>query len=377
MSNPEYSSPTDLPAFKNQRPETETVTLQPAELFDGSHDPTLIVGKLTCSTVNEVVEQPTFRQRCARSRLARVAFSGLTVVGVTSAATFEASPAFADDSLVHTVVNPGNDDTRSIYDRNSPNWADSNRTAPDFAYYGDRVELICGMDGEAVGPNNNKRWHYARNLSRPEAGVTWIPDRYTNTPNKANEQTPGEEECLAPPPKSPILPKLASVPVKGCYFNMKAPSTDLTFSYEGAHRYLGNAKQGAKDWTDLNTGITIEYDSDDAYIRFKDIYSTDKDHQWYAQVDIPDGWERVDEKYLTEPPKNPHEPSYVTVYINQAYVDKLSDFHRTYVFGHEIAHTLGMARPNECGVTDKTIAQVGGDDVPNRTISPNTTTESP
>ncbi|HEX9153783.1 MAG TPA: hypothetical protein VF809_03105, partial [Candidatus Saccharimonadales bacterium] len=66
---------------------------------------------------------------------------------------------------------------------------------PDFSYYGDRLQLICGTNGEAIGSYNNARWHYAKNLSRPEAGVTWIPDRYLNTPNKANRPTPGEREC--------------------------------------------------------------------------------------------------------------------------------------------------------------------------------------
>ncbi|HUC89733.1 MAG TPA: amidase domain-containing protein [Patescibacteria group bacterium] len=110
-------------------------------------------------------------------------------------AVMDAAPAFADSGPVYTVVNPDHDATYSIYDRNSPHWADSNRKAPDFSRYGDRLELICGTNGDAVGPYSNVRWHYAKNLTHPEAGVTWIPDRYLNTPNKANQATPGEKEC--------------------------------------------------------------------------------------------------------------------------------------------------------------------------------------
>lgn len=141
-------------------------------------------------------ESPSLRERFIRSRIGRMALGGLAALGLASGGVaMEASPAFADNSPVYTVVNPDNDGTRRIYDRNSPSWGDSTRTAPDFSFYGDRLELICGTNGEAVGPHNNTRWHFAKNIYRPEAGTTWIPDRYLNTPNKANQPTPGEKEC--------------------------------------------------------------------------------------------------------------------------------------------------------------------------------------
>ncbi|HEX9153492.1 MAG TPA: hypothetical protein VF809_01600, partial [Candidatus Saccharimonadales bacterium] len=113
-------------------------------------------------------EKPSLRESFYRSRLGRLAMGGLTALGLAGGmAVLDAAPAFADSGPVYTVVNPDHDRTRSIYDRNSPSWADSTRKAPDFSYYGDRLQLICGTNGEAIGSYNNARWHYAKNLSRP------------------------------------------------------------------------------------------------------------------------------------------------------------------------------------------------------------------
>jgi hypothetical protein len=147
-------------------------------------------------SVDETLTSVTFRERIASSKIGQSVLGSLAALGlVTGVGAVEASAAHADTGLVYTVVNPDNDGTQSIYDRNSPNMSDTSRSYPDFSYYGDQLELICGTDGESVGPNNNHRWHLARNISRPEAGETYIPDRYLNTPNKADEKTPGEPEC--------------------------------------------------------------------------------------------------------------------------------------------------------------------------------------
>ncbi len=128
----------------------------------------------------------SIRERFFHTRLGRklgaLAFIGLASGGVVAT---EAVPAAADSGLVYTVVNPDNDGTRKIYDRNSPNWGDSNRKLPDASYYGDRLELICATNGEAVGPYSNRRWHYAENLTHPEAGRTWIPDRLSRYPQQS------------------------------------------------------------------------------------------------------------------------------------------------------------------------------------------------
>lgn len=307
-------------------------------------------------------ERPSLRNRFFQSKVGRLAMSGLTALGLAGGAVaVEASPAYAANP-VYTVVNPDNDGTRSIYDRNSPHWNDSDRKYPDFSYYGDRLELICGTNGDAVGPYNNKRWHYAKNLSRPEAGVTWIPDRYMNTPNKANQPTPGERECGASGGGNASKPAPS---VKGCYFNMKAPSKNLTFSYGGDHRYLGNAWQAAKNWTDAGAGIKIKQGTGDTYIRFKDVNVTrdtviDGVHMGsgtIAKAVIPEQTDWIAPRKSV--PSNPHIPKTVTILANRHIMDGLNDFQRTYALTHEVGHTLGLAHTEGCGHSDKSIMNQG------------------
>lgn len=150
--------------------------------------------------IQELNAAASLSERIIHTKIGRSVVGALAAAGLaTGLSVSEAAPAQADTTLVYTVVNPDHDSTNSIYDRNSPSMADTTRSYPDYSNYGDQLELICGTDGESVGPNNNRRWHLARNISRPEAGETYIPDRYLNTPNKANEKTPGEPECDSAP----------------------------------------------------------------------------------------------------------------------------------------------------------------------------------
>ncbi len=145
----------------------------------------------------ESLDKPSLRERFYHSRLGRLAISGLTALGLASGGVaIEATPAFADSNPVYTVTNHDHDGTNGIYYRNSPNMSDSIRRLPYYARYGDRIELICGTNGESVGQYNNRRWHLAKDLDNPTApGQFYIPDHDTNTPNKANQPTPGEKEC--------------------------------------------------------------------------------------------------------------------------------------------------------------------------------------
>lgn len=307
--------------------------------------------------INTVDHEPSLRERFYRSRAGRLILSGLSALGLAAGdVVVDASPAIANP--VYTVVNPDSDGTKSIYDRNSPHWNDTDRKYPDFSYYGDRLELICGTDGDAVGPRANRRWHYAKNISRPEAGVTWIPDRYLNTPNKANQPTPGEAECGGAPSGGGETSKPTPT-VTACYYNMKAPSRNLTFSYEGDHRYLGNAYQAAENWSNAGAGINIsQTNTSNAYIKFKDVYVTKPTVIDGVEINggtlgaavVPVQWQK---EYSTIVPKNPHVPASITILVNQYAMDnipgdaKKKDFFRTYALTHEEGHALGLAHPDQ------------------------------
>jgi hypothetical protein len=131
----------------------------------------------------------TFLRRVAPVLL--VAAAGAALLGT-------AAPASAGTGLVYSVVNADG----GVYYRNSPHWSDTSATPGVGVYNGDRVELICGAWGDAVGPYANRRWHLLTNLSR-SVGNGWVADRFLNTPNAANQPTLGEPECGATPPATP------------------------------------------------------------------------------------------------------------------------------------------------------------------------------
>ncbi|HEX9153316.1 MAG TPA: hypothetical protein VF809_00685, partial [Candidatus Saccharimonadales bacterium] len=102
------------------------------------------------------------------------------------------------------------------------------------ARYGDRIELICGTNGEAVGQYGNRRWHLVKDLDNPKASNQfYIPDHDTNTPNKANRPTVGERECGTntkpnTPAQIPTKPKAANY--SSVFF---APGNGDVVDYQG------------------------------------------------------------------------------------------------------------------------------------------------
>lgn len=125
---------------------------------------------------------------------------GVMIAGTVVAAT----PAHAGTGLYYQAVDADNDPYSGIYLRNGTSMSNVTRVYSRYMYYGNTFELICGAWGEAVGPYANRRWHNVYVINGPATGqVGWIADRYTNTPNRANEYTPGEPECGAPPPPPP------------------------------------------------------------------------------------------------------------------------------------------------------------------------------
>lgn len=105
---------------------------------------------------------------------------------------------------VYQAYDADNDPYSGIYLRNGTTMGNVSRTADRYVTYGTSIELLCGAWGEAVGPNGNRRWHQVRVTNGPNVNRQgWIADRYTNTPNRANEPTPGETECGAQPAPPP------------------------------------------------------------------------------------------------------------------------------------------------------------------------------
>lgn len=142
-----------------------------------------------------------------RSRTHGGATLGALLLLALLALTLLPSAASGGTGLFYQAVDADNAHDGGVYYRRSPNWNDTARITGVGVYYEETVELVCGAWGEAVGPRANRRWHLLDNASRPSAGRGWIPDRYLNTPNVANQLTPGEPECGSgspPPPPAPI-----------------------------------------------------------------------------------------------------------------------------------------------------------------------------
>jgi uncharacterized protein YraI len=104
----------------------------------------------------------------------------------------QAPPSVSGGGLVFPIVNADG----GVYYRRSPSWSDTARTPGVGVYNGDRVELVCGALGDAIGPYNNKAWSKVRNLSRP-IGEGWVNEHFIDDGAASNAFVAGEPRCGA------------------------------------------------------------------------------------------------------------------------------------------------------------------------------------
>lgn len=284
------------------------------------------------------------------------------------------SPAVnAATGPIFTVMNTSETLPDGVWFRNSPHTADTSRITGLGVYKNEQVQLQCYAWGDAVGPYNDQLWYYANNVTRPtvsgRTNVGYLNAHYINDGKNANVVDAGVSQCgvaPAPPPTPTPAPPPAPY-VTPCFYNMKASTLHLTFSYGGNHRYYGNAWQAAANWTNLNTGITIKpFSGGIATIQFKDVYI--KGNGWYAQAQIPQTTDWLGPfKY---PPPRPHVPLFTSIEVNQYYMDGLNDFDRTYALTHEIGHALGLAHPDTfCHIYDQSIMDAGDGHLSSKTFN--------
>jgi hypothetical protein len=169
-----------------------------------------------------------------RSAAILVSLLVATLAGFVAAPSAMANPSYS-------IIDADNDPYTGIYLRNGTSMANVSRIPSRYVVYGNTATLLCGTWGEAVGPYANRRWHQVRVNTGATAGqVGWVADRYMNTPNAANQLTPGEPECGAPPPSTARQRVWGGSPVHG-YYDYGPPSPPAV------HHFLANAADQG-DW---------------------------------------------------------------------------------------------------------------------------------
>jgi hypothetical protein len=305
--------------------------------------------------------QPTRFSRYGRYS-GRTALAGILLVA-SGAVMLHEEPTHAEDTqtvaetlVPHTVYRTGGG---SVWLHESPGLSTPLKVVmPE----GSQFNVDCFVPG-GDNVNGNRLWLQGEYKGTP-GSVTdyYISTKWNTTQDLVNQ---GIEECGGKPaagtakaPAEQAPQQQEQVPEqKSCYFNMKWLKTDLTFSYEGDHRYYGNAWQAAKNWTDLDAGISIKPapEGQEGDIVFRDVWTLkDEDgRSWYGLTHVPQEY-----SVSTNVPEGPN-PDSIEIEMSTIYLDKLEDYEKTYAFTHEMGHALGLAHPEACGIQTSAVVSAG------------------
>jgi hypothetical protein len=116
---------------------------------------------------------------------------------------------------------------------------------------------------------------------------------------------------------------------------------NLTWSYGGAHRYLGNGFQGTQNWNNAGTQVRFSRWPGSGPINVSMADATDLGDTTIA-ITLAADW-----CYACTYTNN-------TIYFFSQEMDKLDDFQRTYTATHELGHALGLRHLRELGLTTST-----------------------
>jgi hypothetical protein len=281
------------------------------------------------------------------------------LLAVTAAATLllvgPAQPAAAAVAT-YPVMNTAEQPPDGVWFRNSPHTADTNRETGFGVYQGQSIAVDCWAAGDAVGQYGNSIWYRGLNISSPtvngHANYGWLNTHYINDRMNANEVAPGVPNCSAS----------ASAPAQRyCFLALRINTMNITWFYDGDHRYLGNARAAAKAWSSAGAGI-----------RFTEVSSKSKAKLVLTDYDNPrdSAFARtslgnvVDMNTSTTPTRAL--VSSANIKINRAVMESYPVPARNNVrdsaITHEFGHVLGLGHPESCGLPGAgTLMRKGGD----------------